>query len=156
MQSEYNTKDYSSGFSGMKALLLGAVIVVILVIIVLVSVTSNTRKQEEQSQNDIIKGSLAIVLTNGVVYLDRNSTFKDFCKNDYFTGPAATIAGDGGSAICNVKSDNKAWCACSSLKTTSIEPAGSTFCVDSRGYKRITQNEGGCEARCASDGICAN
>lgn len=137
-----------------KAMIVGAIaVVLILAVIIFISITSSKKSQQE-GLNDIIKGNLAIALTNGVLYLDQQASFKGFCEDDYFKEPATIISADGGSAMCNVKSDNKAWCGCATLKTTSFEPAGSTFCVDSRGYKRITQNIGGCDARCTSSGIC--
>ena len=156
MEKENIKHYYSKGFSAPKLFLIGAVVVIVLIIIVLISIGSNMKKQQEESKNDIIKGSLAVMLTNGVVYLDIHSDYKGFCENVYTTGPFADVAADGGSPVCHVKSDNKAWCACTTMKASSIEPEGSTFCVDNRGYKRVTQNPGGCDARCGVEGLCVN
>lgn len=145
----------SKGLSTVRAIILGAVaVIIILVIIVFISVKSNVQKNQDQTKNDMVKGNLAIVLTNSVLYLDKNSNYKGFCEDEYFKGPALLISADSQNAICHVKSDNKAFCACTTLKATSTEPTGSTFCVDNRGYKRITQNTGGCNVRCTNSGIC--
>ena len=145
----------SKGFAAMKAVIIGAVVILIIVaVIVFVSVRSGVQQEEQQSLNYTIKGNLAVTLTNGVLYLDQNGSFQGFCEDEYFKGPATVIESEGQAAVCKMKSDNKSWCGCATLKVTPEEPAGSTFCVDSRGYKRITQNAGGCDARCGNEGIC--
>lgn len=156
MQKDNNQSPGSAGFSKMKTILIVGVIVIVLVVIIFIAITSNIGNKAQEDLNANIKGSLAIVLANSMIYLDRNSNYNGFCENQYFTGPAATISAEGGSAICNEKSDNAAWCACTTLKVTSTDLEGSTFCVDNRGYKRVTQNTGGCDARCGSAGVCVD
>jgi len=85
-----------------------------------------------------------------------NTTYDAFCTNAYFTSPSAAITAAGGTAICTEKGDNTTWCACSTMKVTTAEPANSTFCVDSTGYKKVTQNVGLCATRCPAAGACVD
>lgn len=139
----------SKGFTIIELLVVVAIIAV-LAAIVLVNVTGYIN----QGKNAAIKGNLATVLTNGAVFYDANGNYANFCTNAYFTGPSAAITAAGGAAICTVNGANTAWCACSTLKVTSAEPANSTFCVDSTGYKKVTQNVGLCATRCPAAGGC--
>ena len=143
----------SRGFTIIELLVVVAIIAV-LAAIVLVNVTGYIN----QGKNAAIKGNLATILTNGAVYYDANGNYAAFCAAATVTGPIAAINAAGGAGICNPSvaanpiGANNAWCACSDMKTTSAEPAGSTFCTDYTGYKKVTQNAGACATRCAAAG----
>lgn len=139
------------GFTIIELLVVVAIIAV-LAAIVLVNVTGYIN----QGKNAAIKGNLATVLTNGAVFYDTNAAYTGFCGNAYFTGPEAAITAAGGTATCTVSADSTKWCACSTLKVTSSEAAGSTFCVDSTGYKKVTINAGACATRCPAAGACVD
>ncbi len=142
-------KNTSKGFTIIELLVVVAIIAV-LAAIVLVNVTQYIN----QGKNAAIKGNLASVLTNGAVFYDANASYSGFCSSAYVTNPEAAITAAGGSATCTAKADNTAWCACATLKVTTAEPANSTFCVDSTGYKKVTQNAGLCATRCPAAGSC--
>jgi len=152
------------GFTIIELLVVVAIIAV-LAAIVLVNVTGYIN----QGKNAAVKGNLATIMTNGAVFYDAHGTYNDgganvFCTNAYVTAPSQAVDGALGlangttAALCH--STATAWCACSTLKTTSAEPAGSTFCVDSTGYKKVTGNANGCAAaggRClAATALCAD
>jgi len=120
------------GFTIIELLVVVAIIAV-LAAIVLVNVTGYIN----QGKNAAIKGNLATVLTNAAVFYDQNGGYNNFCTNAYFTGPQTAISNAGGTAICKVKTDNTAWCACSTLKDVT-GATGQTFCVDSTGTKKQT------------------
>jgi type IV pilus assembly protein PilE len=137
----------SKGFTIIELLVVVAIIAV-LAAIVLVNVTGYIN----QGKNAAIKGNLATILTNGAVYFDTNGNYTNFCANAYVTGPEAAITAAGGTPTETCSAT--AWCACSTMKTTTAEPAGSTFCVDSTGYKKVTANAGACAVRCPAAGAC--
>jgi prepilin-type N-terminal cleavage/methylation domain-containing protein len=149
------TQNTSKGFTIIELLVVVAIIAV-LAAIVLVNVTGYIN----QGKNAAIKGNLSTVLTNGAVYYDANSNYGSsgtgFCGTANFTSPSAAITAAGGTAVCDVNDAYTAWCACSTLKVTSADIAGSTFCTDHTGYKKVTQNAGGCAARCVTpnNGVC--
>ena len=123
-------------------------IIAVLAAIVLVNVTQYIN----QGKNAAIKGNLATVLTNGAVFFDQNGNYTGFCANPFFTNPSAAITAAGGTATCTVNVGSTAWCACSTLKTTTGDPAGSTFCVDSTGTKKVTTTA--CATECPAAGVC--
>ena len=129
------------GFTIIELLVVVAIIAV-LAAIVLVNVTGYIN----QGKNAAIKGNLATILTNGSVYFDTNGNYTSYCSDAKLTGPEAAVTAAGGtpSEYCAAT----AWCACSTMKTTTAEPAGSTFCVDSTGYKKVSANT--CAARCVT------
>lgn len=131
------------GFTIIELLVVVAIIAV-LAAIVLVNVTAYIN----QGKNAAIKGNLATVLTNGAVFYDTGGNYTGFCSDAYFTGPSAAITAAGGAASCDVNAASTAWCGCSTLKVTSAEPTGSTFCVDSTGYKKVTATA--CATRCST------
>jgi len=129
-------------------------IIAVLAAIVLVNVTGYIN----QGKNAAVKGNLATMLTNGAVYYDANGNYTSFCASSGVTAPSAAVDSaltlTAGTTAANCKPTATAWCTCSTLKTTTAEPAGSTFCVDSTGYKKVTQNGGGCATRCPAGGAC--
>ena len=127
-------------------------IIAVLAAILLVNVTGYIN----QGKNAAIKGNLSNVATNGSVYFDANASYSGFCGDAYYTNPAAAITAAGGTSLCTVNAGNTAWCACSTMKVTTAEPANSTFCVDSTGYKKVTQNAGLCATRCPAAGGCVD
>lgn len=66
------------GFTAIKVLLMAVAVVAVLIVIILVGVMSNVSQNKEQDQNSVIKGNLAIVLTNSMIYFDKNASYKDF------------------------------------------------------------------------------
>lgn len=153
------TKNKQKGFTIIELLVVVAIIAV-LAAIVLVNVTGYIN----QGKNAAVKGNLATVLTNGAVYYDANGNYTAFCADAYVTTPSSAVDAAMGlatgttAALCHATATT--WCTCSTLKTTSAEPAGSTFCVDSTGYKKVTQNANGCGAaggRClAATSLCVD
>ena len=147
----------SKGFTIIELLVVVAIIAV-LAAIVLVNVTGYIN----QGKNAAIKGNLATALTNGAVYYDANGNYYvdanvNLCTNAYITGPQAAIAAAyGANVVQNCNATATTWCACSNLKTTSADIAGSTFCVDSTGYKKVTQNPDACATRCPAAGACVD
>lgn len=141
----------SKGFTIIELLVVVAIIAV-LAAIVLVNVTGYIN----QGKNAAIKGNLSTVLTNGAVFYDTNSNYTGFCASANFTAPSAAITSAGGAAVCDENTANTAWCACSTMKVTNAEAAGSTFCTDSTGYKKVTIAT--CAARCitANNGLCTD
>jgi len=145
----------SKGFTIIELLVVVAIIAV-LAAIVLVNVTGYIN----QGKNAAIKGNLSTVLTNAAVFYDSpsqgNGSYTAFCTNAYFTSPSAAVTAAGGTAVCDVNAGGTSWCACSTLKVTSAEGTGSTFCVDSTGYKKVTVAT--CDARCvtADAGACTD
>lgn len=147
-----------AGFTIIELLVVVAIIAV-LAAIVLVNVTGYIN----QGKNAAVKGNLATILTNGAVYYDANGNYTAFCGDAYVTAPSAAVDAALGitagttAALChpsvaaNPIGANNAWCTCSTLKATAAEPAGSTFCVDSGGYKKVTPTA--CATRCAVAGI---
>ena len=151
----------SKGFTIIELLVVVAIIAV-LAAIVLVNVTGYIN----QGKNAAVKGNLSTMLTNGAVFYDTNGNYTNFCANAYVLAPSAAVDSALGlvagttAANCKINAANTAWCTCSILKTTTAEPANSTFCVDSTGYKKVTQNAnlcGGVGGRClAATGACAD
>ncbi len=142
-------KILSKGFTIIELLVVVAIIAV-LAAIVLVNVTGYIN----QGKNSAIKGNEATVLTNGAVYFDQNGNYTAFCADPKLTGPEAAILAAGGTPAHTCTATT--WCGCSTLKTTTAEPAGSTFCVDYTGYKKVTQNANGCTDRCPASGVCVD
>ncbi|OGZ66402.1 MAG: hypothetical protein A3C50_02640 [Candidatus Staskawiczbacteria bacterium RIFCSPHIGHO2_02_FULL_43_16] len=136
---------FMRGFTIIELLVVVAIIAV-LAAIVLVNVTGYIN----QGKNAAIKANLATVLTNGAVFYDDNSTYDGFCGSANFTGPQAAIAATAEAAICFVNDADTAWCSCASLKTTGDEGAAATFCVDSTGYKKVSEVSADCTARCTT------
>lgn len=136
------------GFTILELLVVIAIIAV-LAAIVLVNVTQYINK----GSNAAIKANLATVLTNSAIYFETQQDYNGFCGSSGYTNPAAAISQAGGTPLCNVSDDDTAVCACSTELATSQTPAGTTFCVDSRGTKVETQVD--CATECsATAGTC--
>lgn len=134
-------------------LLVVVAIISILATVVLVNVTTYINR----GKNAGIEGNLSTILTNASVYFDNNGNYTSFSTSTGYTNPAASAASaNGGTALTfGLKSTNDAWCACSVMKVTAAEPAGSTYCVDSTGYKNITTTA--CATRCTNTtGACSD
>ncbi len=140
------TKNKSKGFTIIELLVVVAIIAV-LAAIVLVNVTGYIN----QGKNSAIKANLSTVMVNGAQFYEQNSNYTGFCGTANYTAPASAISAAGGASNCAVKTGanvDQAWCACSTLKVTSTEGAGSTFCVDSTGVKSVTLTA--CTTRCVA------
>ncbi|OGZ73040.1 MAG: hypothetical protein A2908_01795 [Candidatus Staskawiczbacteria bacterium RIFCSPLOWO2_01_FULL_38_12b] len=152
MQKIINSSRNKKGFTIIELLVVVAIIAV-LTGIVLVNVTQYIGK----SKNANIKGNMSTILTNAAVYYDdaNPSTYVDFVLTASYTNPAdAADAASGGTVTYSEIAS--AFCACSTMNTTSSEPAGSTFCVDTTGYKKVTVAT--CADRCvtADVGVCTD
>ena len=143
---------FLTGFTIIELLIVIAIIAA-LAAIVLANITSYLNS----GKNSAIKGNLDTVLKSGAGYYESNSNYgvdatTNFCTSSYFTNPRAAITNIGETATCNVDASYTAWCACSTMKVTSAEPTGSTWCVDSIGTKKITQTN--CPTECPAAGAC--
>lgn len=131
------------GFTIIELIVVVAIIAV-LATIVLVNVTAYINK----GKNAAIKGNLTTIMTNAADYFYRNGNYTSFCTDALVTVPMAAADSAYGSSPTSTKfCDTAKWCACSGMKVTSEEATGSTFCVDSTGYKKVTT--GTCATRCA-------
>ena len=120
----------SKGFTIIELLVVVAIIAV-LTGIVLVNVTAYINK----GKNAAMKGNLASALTNAAVFYDNNTTYVGFAASSGWTTAATAINNAGGTnTTTNENATN--WCACTNLVTTTNDPAGSAFCVDSAGTKK--------------------
>lgn len=138
------TKNKQKGFTIIELLVVVAIIAV-LAAIVLVNVTGYIN----QGKNAAVKGNMSTMLTNAAVYYDDNGNYTSFGTDAGYTAPAAAAAtANGGTALTYGldTTSNTEWCSCSVLKVTSAEITGSTFCVDSSGFKGVTQTA--CVDRC--------
>lgn len=138
------------GFTIIELIVVVAIIAV-LAAIVLVNVTSYINR----GKNAAVKGNLSSIMTNATVYFEANGNYTNFCTSASVTAPEASAnSASGGTAtkVCT----STAWCVCSPMKVTTAEPTSSTFCVDSTGYKKVTQNAGLCATRCPASGNCVD
>src|SRR3989344_8214590 len=151
MQKIINSSRNKKGFTIIELLVVVAIIAV-LTGIVLVNVTQYIGK----SKNAAIKGDMSTILTNAAVYYDTQSpsTYVGFAATTPYTNPADAALASGGTVTSSEIAS--AFCACSTMNTTSSEPAGSTFCVDTTGYKKVTVAT--CADRCvtADVGVCTD
>jgi prepilin-type N-terminal cleavage/methylation domain-containing protein len=138
-------RNKSKGFTIIELLVVIAIIAV-LAAIVLVNVTAYINK----GRNASIKGNLSTLLVNSATFYDLNSSYTDFCidPNTVSIGEAIGDAGGSEPIRCIENTDATEFCACSALNTTTSEPAGTTFCVDSAGNKKQTSNA--CATACPS------
>lgn len=141
---------YRWGFTIIELLVVVAIISV-LASITLVNVTGYINK----SKNAGIKANLSSALTNAAVFFDSNGTYTGYCADASYEGVKDAV-NDITGADPTCEATDAAWCACSVMKVTTAEPANSTFCIDSSGYKKVTQNGGLCSTRCPSSGICVD
>lgn len=113
-------------------------IIAVLAAIVLVNVTSYIAK----SRDAAIKGNLATIMTNAAVYFDEQNptTYVGFTADSTYTQPAAAIDDAGNPVTANETST--AFCAQTTLND------GTTWCVDSTGYKGATANCDAVSADC--------
>ncbi len=144
----------SKGFTIIELLVVVAIIAV-LAAIVLVNVTQYIN----QGKNAAIQGNMTTMLTNAAVFYDQGGSYTNFQTADGYTAPAQAVdlANDGvdndnvvygcNLADCTAASVT-AWCSCSVVYTAGTVPASSTFCIDSTGYKGITQTA--CTTRCTT------
>lgn len=140
----------SKGFTIIELLVVVAIIAV-LAAIVLVNVTGYIN----QGKNAAIKGNLSTALTNAAVFYNTNSAYTNYCTDATYTPVRDAVnAIVGANPTCTATAT--AWCACSAMKLTTAEPANSTFCIDSTGYKKVTQNAGLCATRCPAGGACVD
>lgn len=152
-----NIKNISKGFTIIELLVVVAIIAV-LAAIVLVNVTGYIN----QGKNAAVKGNLSTILTNAAVHYEGAGNYASFCTSAGVTAPSAavdsalTLTAGTTAALChpsvaaNPIGANNGWCTCSTLKATSAEPTGSTFCIDYTGYKKVTTTA--CATRCAAAG----
>ena len=117
-------------------------IIAVLAAIVLVNVTLYIAK----SRDAAIKGNMATIATNAAVYFDGQSptTYVGFITNGTYLTPAAAITSAGGT-VGTPQATASAFCVSATLND------GSSWCVDSTGYKGTTANCDAGTADCAAD-----
>ena len=120
----------SKGFTIIELLVVVAIIAV-LTGIVLVNVTQYVNR----GKNSSLKGNLSSAFTNSAVYFDNNTTYVGFGITAGWTDAEDAINSAGGTNTTAQENDTN-WFACTNLLTTSLDPAGSAFCVDSTGTKK--------------------
>jgi|SRR3989344_2137612 len=149
-------KKYSQGFTIVELLVVVAIIGV-LAAIVMTNVTSYINR----GKNAGVKANLSSATTNAALFFQVHGAYQywdGFMFAGYCNDPSYTRIRNevnsiiGANPVCANNSNN--WCACSTMKTTAAEPNGSTFCVDSTGYKKVTEN--GCLVRCPAGAACVD
>ncbi len=134
MHTNYTNKDIkkSRGFTLVEMLVVLAIIA-ILASVVLYSATKYINKGRDAT----IKGNLAILVTAGEVWYDKNgSTYAGFCGSNDVTKalnetPTATT-----DEKCNVNSAGTAWAVCAKEFENNIK----AYCVDSKGNQKDINN----------------
>lgn len=136
-------KKKESGFTIIELLVVVAIIG-ILAAVVLVNVTQYTGK----SKNSGVKANLSNAMVNAARFYDSpvNDGYEGFCADDLFADIKNEVNSLVGSdPVCEETNTN--WCACSVLRVTNEDAEGSTYCVDSTGYKGVEIAD--CATRCA-------
>lgn len=139
----------SQGFTIIELLVVIAIIAV-LAGIVLVNVTTFINK----GKNAAIKGNLSTILVNSASHFDTNNSYSGFCATSAVTIPQAAITAAGGTSTCEVSTDNSKFCACSTTNVTTLEPTGTTICVDSNGAKKQTTTACATECPAGANTLC--
>ncbi len=152
----YTKKQQGPALSSSKGFTVIELIVVIAVIAILAAIVMSSIVQySNKGKNAGIKGNLANIIANGTDYFNANSNYTNFCSNTGMTTPEAAANKASGSTTRHICTAT-AWCVCSPMIVTATEPTNSTFCVDSKGYKKVTQNAGLCTTRCPAAGSCVD
>ena len=140
----------SKGFTIIELLVVVAIIAV-LAAIVLINVTQYINK----GRNAAIEGNLGSAMTNAAVFYDDNSTYAGSPTHSSYTPIRDAINSIVGANPVTFGTATN-WCACSAMKITNDSPANSTFCVDSTGYRKKTQNSLLCATRCPAAAACVD
>jgi len=121
----------SRGFTIIELIVVIAIIAV-LAAIVLVNVTGYINKGKDAA----IKGNMATILTNSAIYYDSDATNKgsytSFSGNVFYTAPATAIANSDKGSVAPIYFGNA-----STFCVTAPLNDGTTYCVDSTGYKGL-------------------
>jgi prepilin-type N-terminal cleavage/methylation domain-containing protein len=126
----------SKGFTIIELIVVIAIIAV-LAAIVLVNVASYSVK----SKNVAVKENMHTLSVSSVVYFEQNPNNhgSDFTTISLASTSALAIKNADNGNILPVESGStttQAWCACAPLFTTTADPSGSNFCIDSKGVKK--------------------
>lgn len=141
-------KQTSKGFSMIELLVVVTIIAILAAIII-----TNVTQYVNRGKNSGIKSNLGTALTNSAVYFDQNGNYTDFCTTVGYTNPEAEVNKSSGGLTTAICTDT-AFCACSPLRVTAEEDPGSTFCVDSSGFKGVSLTD--CATRCTNLGACSD
>ncbi|MCX6721886.1 MAG: prepilin-type N-terminal cleavage/methylation domain-containing protein [Candidatus Staskawiczbacteria bacterium] len=155
----------------------GFTIIELIVVIAIIAVLSgivlvNVTTYINRSKNAAIKANMAGMITRAAAYFEQNpsNSGSQFISSPNYTVPAlaaqnanpssVVLTGIGASATNTV--NTQGWCACSVIYNTGVAPdnvANGTFCVDYKGYKKVTATA--CATRCpaaanATDEACSD
>ena len=121
-------------------------IIAVLAAIVLVNVTQYIAK----SRDAAIKGNMATIVTNSAVYFGDQSptTYVGFTSNSGYTQPVQAID-DAGGTVGTPQASASAFCVSAALND------GTTWCVDSAGYKGELTT-GSCDGVADDNGFICN
>ena len=130
------------------------ILVVITIIAILAAiVVTNVTQYLNRGKNAAVKGNLSTALTNSAVYFNENGNYTDYCTSANYINPEAEANSASGSVAIG-KCTDTAFCSCSPLRVTAEEGPGSTFCVDSSGFKGVSTTD--CSTRCTDLGNCSD
>ncbi|MDO8486358.1 MAG: type II secretion system protein [Candidatus Staskawiczbacteria bacterium] len=135
MHTNYTNKEIkeSRGFTLVEMLIVIAIIA-LLASIVLYNVAQYINKSKDAT----INGNLAILVTAGEIWYDKNdSSYAGFCGSDSVTKAFDQAQSDGADEYCNVKDpENTAWVACAKEFVDNLK----AYCVDSKGNQKEINN----------------
>lgn len=115
-----------TGFTIIELIVVIAIIAV-LATIVLVNVTGYINKGKDAS----VQGNMATIMTNAAVYFDANGNYTDFATSSGYTSVSSAIQPNtAGKVAPTPYISAAAYCV-----TAPLLAAGTTYCVDSTGYK---------------------
>jgi len=130
----------SKGFTIIELIVVIAIIAV-LATIVLVNVTGYINKGKDAS----VQGNMATIMTNAAVYFDANGNYTNFELSSGYTSASTAIRPNtAGKVAPTPYISASAYCV-----TAPLLAAGTTYCVDSTGYKG-TVGAGRCESAATS------
>jgi type II secretory pathway pseudopilin PulG len=128
-------------------------VVITLIAILAAIVVTNVTHYLNRGKNAAVKANLSTALTNSAVYFNENGNYTDYCTSSGYLNPEGEVnKASGGVAVAKCTDTN--FCVCSLLRVTAEEGEGSTFCVDSSGFKGISTTD--CSTRCTDLGSCSD
>jgi prepilin-type N-terminal cleavage/methylation domain-containing protein len=136
-----------SGFTIVELIVVVAIIAVLATILV-----PYLTDYRNQANNASIKADMEVANKNLVEWDAAGNRYDSFASNggSLYTTPSVAIKKITPDGFFNIISSSDQavdnFCICSNLNTDSKTPAGSSFCVDSTGYKKQTTHN--CDTRC--------
>ena len=150
-----NTK--SEGFTIIELLVVVAIIAVLAAI-----VAANVVNYINRTKNTTVMEDMDAFSKNAAIYFAGSGNFQNLSTDPSFinaTTQVSNLLGVGNSTVlfecggnCLTNPANS-WCYCANLLGASNIPAGSTYCTDYLGYKKITTTA--CNVRCYSSAVTA-